>query len=75
MNSVVFIYELLLGPHLPQFIHTFGVIPIFYTRAWQDDPLLLIMGIPSLIYVPFFAWRLVSCDQQYVVFVDIWRQC
>lgn len=49
-NSIVFIYELSLGPTIDQFLTRFGVIPVFYTRAWQENPLQLIPGL-----VPFFS--------------------
>jgi membrane associated rhomboid family serine protease len=49
-NSIVFIYELLLGPALDQFLNTFGVIPVFYTQALQENPLQVITGI-----IPIFS--------------------
>jgi len=35
VNSAVFLYELLLGPGLEQFIQRFGVIPYYFTLSFQ----------------------------------------
>ena len=49
-NGIIFIYELSLGPVLDQFLNNFGVIPVFYTRALQENPLQVIAGI-----IPIFS--------------------
>jgi len=49
-NSIIFIYELFLGPALDQFLNTFGVIPVFYRQAIQENPIQIIPGI-----IPIFS--------------------
>ena len=48
INSIVFGYELYLGSGLDQFLTSLGVTPVFYTQAWQENPLQLLSGIAPL---------------------------
>ncbi len=48
LNSIIFIYEVSLGDQVNELLRVFGVIPIYYTKAFQEDPFLLISGIPPL---------------------------
>jgi hypothetical protein len=69
-NVLVFCWELLQGPSLPELIVTWGLRPAFFFVLVGAKPLRL--AAPSLLNVS--AWRLVASWRKYALPLGVWWQ-